>query len=115
VRNPSPSIGEPATSVEQHLAARETEAFASTNEGQADALYAPYLERQKREWQDVERGRKVRLPDSLDFRSIPGLSNEMVERLSLARPADLDQASRIPGMTPAGLTALYVATSREAA
>jgi tRNA uridine 5-carboxymethylaminomethyl modification enzyme len=101
--------------IENHLAWAETPEFASTEEGQADALYAPYLERQRREWADVDRGRKVRLPEGLDFRSVAGLSNEMVERLSLARPADLDQASRIAGMTPAGLTALYVAVSRAAA
>jgi tRNA uridine 5-carboxymethylaminomethyl modification enzyme len=101
--------------IEKHLAWRQTSEFASTVEGQADALYAPYLERQRREWADVERGRKVRLPEGVDYQSIAGLSNEMVERLTLASPADLDQASRIAGMTPAGLTALYVAVSRAAA
>jgi tRNA uridine 5-carboxymethylaminomethyl modification enzyme len=39
----------------------------------------------------------------------------MVERLSSVRPETLDQASRIPGITPAALTALYVAANRSAA
>jgi tRNA uridine 5-carboxymethylaminomethyl modification enzyme len=39
----------------------------------------------------------------------------MVERLVAARPETLDQASRIPGVTPAALSALYVAASRRAA
>ena len=54
------------------------------------------------------------LPE-LDYSAIPGLSNEMVERLNAARPETLDQASRIAGVTPAGLSALYVAASRRAA
>ena len=47
--------------------------------------------------------------------AVPGLSNEMVERLGAARPETLDQASRIAGVTPAALSALYVAASRRAA
>ena len=46
---------------------------------------------------------------SFDYRRVPGLSTEMVERLSAARPETLDQASRIAGVTPAALSALYVA------
>ncbi|HEY8434209.1 MAG TPA: hypothetical protein VIK68_06305, partial [Sphingomicrobium sp.] len=55
------------------------------------------------------------IPGDLSYRAIPGLSNEMVERLSRARPETLDQASRVPGVTPAALSALYVAVSRRAA
>jgi tRNA uridine 5-carboxymethylaminomethyl modification enzyme len=104
-----------SAAIREHLRFRDTRFFAESEEGQADALYAPYLERQQREWEALERNRHVRLPDALDFASVPGLSAEMVERLSLARPANLDQASRIAGMTPAGLTALFVAVSRMAA
>jgi tRNA uridine 5-carboxymethylaminomethyl modification enzyme len=50
-----------------------------------------------------------------DFASVPGLSAEMVERLSTARPETLDQASRVAGVTPAALSALHVAASRSAA
>jgi tRNA uridine 5-carboxymethylaminomethyl modification enzyme len=57
----------------------------------------------------------VWFPANLDYSAIPGLSNEMVERLTSARPETLDQASRIPGVTPAALSALYVAASRRAA
>ena len=103
------------SAIERHLASRGTAAFAESQEGQADALYAPYIERQRREWAEVERSRQVRVPSSLSFGGIAGLSAEMVERLTLARPHDLDQASRIPGMTPAGLTALHLAVTRAAA
>ena len=101
--------------IERHLALRGTPAFADTEEGKADALYAPYLVRQQKEWEAVDRSRSVRLPQSFDYASIPGLSAEMVERLLQARPANLDQASRIVGMTPAALTALYIAVAKQAA
>ena len=65
--------------------------------------YEGYLRRQATA---VERQRKQRgwiIPDDFSFQGIPGLSREMVERLSQVRPATLDQASRIPGVTPAAV------------
>jgi tRNA uridine 5-carboxymethylaminomethyl modification enzyme len=101
--------------IEDHLALRWSDAWTDTDEGRADALYAPYVERQQREWEVVRRDSRVWIPAELDYGAIPGLSNEMVERLVAARPETLDQASRIPGVTPAALSALYVAASRRAA
>jgi tRNA uridine 5-carboxymethylaminomethyl modification enzyme len=101
--------------IEEHLALRSKKAWADTEEGQADALYAPYVARQQREWEIVQRDSRVWIPAGLDYAAIPGLSNEMVERLCNARPETLDQASRIAGVTPAALSALYVAASRRAA
>lgn len=106
---------ERASGIRQHLEARDTPAFADTEEGKADALYAPYVERQQREWEAVARNRSVLLSSDLDYGRVPGLSAEMAERLAAARPETLDQASRVPGVTPAALTALYVATVRAAA
>ena len=101
--------------IEAHLKLRGTTVWADTDEGRADALYAPYVERQKREWDVVRRDSAVWIPASLDYAAVPGLSAEMVERLSTARPETLDQASRIHGVTPAALSAVYVAASRRAA
>ena len=101
--------------IESHYAARGGDAWSSTVEARADALYAPYLDRQKREWEVVQRDSSVWIPANLDYGSIAGLSNEMVERLSSSRPETLDQASRVPGVTPAALSALYVAVNRRAA
>ena len=102
-------------SIGRHLAARGAPGWVATPEGQADALYAPYVERQRREWDVVRRDVAVSLRPAFDFRRVPGLSNEMVERLETARPETLDQASRIAGVTPAALSALYVAACRTAA
>ena len=101
--------------IERHLALRSTPDWSDTEEGRADALYAPYAARQEREWEVVQRDSLVWIPPGLEYASVPGLSTEMVERLSAASPETLDQASRIPGLTPAALSALYVAVSRRAA
>ena len=101
--------------IEQHLSLRSDASWAMTEEGRADRLYAPYLERQQREWEVVQRDSRVWLPGDLDFAAVPGLSNEMVERLGSSRPETLDQASRVPGVTPAALSALYVAAARRSA
>ena len=101
--------------IERHLVARTRPGWAETAEGQADAMYAPYVIRQDREWNAVRRDRDIAIPASLDFASIPGLSSESVERLQAARPATIDQASRIAGITPAALAALHLASVRRAA
>jgi tRNA uridine 5-carboxymethylaminomethyl modification enzyme len=98
--------------IEKHFTRRASPAWAATEEGRADALYAPYLQRQDREWDAVRRDSRIRLGSAFDYGAVPGLSNEMIERLSTARPETLDQASRIAGVTPAALSALHVAASR---
>jgi tRNA uridine 5-carboxymethylaminomethyl modification enzyme len=65
--------------------------------------YEGYL---KRQFQAVERQQRHEtrgIPESFVFQGIPGLSREMVERLSQIRPATLGQAARIPGITPAAV------------
>jgi tRNA uridine 5-carboxymethylaminomethyl modification enzyme len=103
------------SAIDAHSALRNMPSWAETEEGRADALYAPYVARQQREWDVVQRDSRVWIPAGFDFGMVPGLSNEMVERLSAARPETLDQASRVPGVTPAALSALFVAVSRRAA
>jgi tRNA uridine 5-carboxymethylaminomethyl modification enzyme len=101
--------------IQSHLARRSASDWAATEEGRADALYAPYVERQRREWEVVQRDSRVWIPAAFDYAAVPGLSNEMVERLQSSCPETLDQASRVPGVTPAALSALYVAANRRAA
>jgi tRNA uridine 5-carboxymethylaminomethyl modification enzyme len=103
------------TQIANHLAARADSGWSQTQEGRADALYAPYVARQEREWEVVQRDSRVLIHNRFDYGAVPGLSNEMVERLSAVRPETLEQASRVPGVTPAALSALYVAVSRREA
>lgn len=78
-----------------------------------DARYRPYRQRQVEEVARVAADDRVRLI-SLDYRAVPGLSSEMVERLTKAAPATLGEASRIRGITPAALSAILI-QSRKAA
>jgi tRNA uridine 5-carboxymethylaminomethyl modification enzyme len=80
-----------------------------------DAAYAPYLERQERELKDLRAAEGLPLPETFPYHETPGLSREMVERLSKARPATLAAAGRVPGITPAALAALLVHVRRTAA
>jgi tRNA uridine 5-carboxymethylaminomethyl modification enzyme len=77
-------------------------------EVQLQVKYAGYIQRQQ---EQVERFRKFesyRLPVELDYAALPGLSNEVVEKLSRIRPLNLGQASRISGITPAAIAILQV-------
>ena len=80
-----------------------------------DAQYAPYLERQDREIARVRRDEAIALGAAIDYRAIPGLSNEMVERLTAAQPTSLAAAARIRGVTPAALATILVHSRGRAA
>jgi tRNA uridine 5-carboxymethylaminomethyl modification enzyme len=71
-----------------------------------DATYAVYLNRQQADITAFRRDEAVRLPTSLDYGAIAGLSNEMRVKLDGVRPTTLGQAARIEGVTPAALTLL---------
>jgi tRNA uridine 5-carboxymethylaminomethyl modification enzyme len=88
---------------------------AELDEAIQDHRYAPYIARQQAEIARLRSDQAVRIPMDLDYGGIAGLSNEMVERLSAARPATLGAASRIRGITPAALAAILVHARRKAA
>jgi len=73
---------------------------------ETDATYAVYLDRQQADIAAYRRDESIVLDQALDFRSLPGLSNEIKAKLDLVRPATLGQAARIEGITPAALTLL---------
>ncbi len=72
----------------------------------ATSVYEGYLDRQRQDISGFRKEEAVGLPSALDFHAIGGLSAEMRERLNLARPETLGAASRIPGITPAALSAI---------
>ena len=71
-----------------------------------DALYANYIERQRRDAEQLKRDEAQIIPAGFEYSDIDGLSNELKSKLSQVRPENLGQASRIDGMTPAALTLL---------
>lgn len=78
-----------------------------------EALYAGYLERQEADIQAFRKDEDLNLPMDLDYNSIGGLSNEIVEKLTRTRPGTLGQASRIEGVTPGALSALLAYVKRK--
>ena len=72
------------------------------------AKYAGYIERQQDEIERQKRNEETRLPDGLDYLQVAGLSNEVRQKLTEARPATVGQAGRVPGVTPAAISILLV-------
>ncbi len=73
-----------------------------------DAIYAGFIERQSSDVAAMRRDENLRIPESLDYLGVAGLSNELQQKLSKVRPATLGQAGRIDGMTPAALALILV-------
>ena len=73
---------------------------------ETEALYASYIERQAKDIAAFRRDEGLRIPESFDYGSVGGLSNEVRGKLESVRPATLGQAARIEGVTPGALTAV---------
>ncbi len=71
-----------------------------------ESLYSGYVDRQAADVAAFKRDESLHIPASIDYTAIGGLKGEVIEKLSSVRPTTLGQASRIPGVTPAALTAL---------
>lgn len=70
---------------------------------QTEARYAVYLERQRRDIEQLQREEASEIPGDMDFSQLAGLSNELKAKLSARRPRSLAQAQSIDGMTPSAL------------
>ena len=73
---------------------------------ETEVTYAGYLGRQAADAARLAEADRVGLPDDLDYAAIPGLSREVVEKLSARRPASVGQAARIDGITAAAVSIL---------
>lgn len=77
-----------------------------------EAAYDVYLDRQARDQERLRQDENRLIPSGLDLEALPGLSNELRQKLKERRPASLAEAERIDGMTPAALAILLVAIRR---
>jgi len=75
---------------------------------EVQAKYAGYIDRQEREIAKHAKQESLRLPEDIDYTVVDGLSNEARQRLQLARPITLGQASRLEGMTPSAVSLLLI-------
>ncbi|KIC20666.1 tRNA uridine-5-carboxymethylaminomethyl(34) synthesis enzyme MnmG [Leisingera sp. ANG-Vp] len=78
-----------------------------------DALYANYIARQEREISAMKRDEGYAIPADFSYAGIDGLSKELQQKLTLARPETLAKAARIDGMTPAALALLLARLRRD--
>jgi tRNA uridine 5-carboxymethylaminomethyl modification enzyme len=74
----------------------------------SDAVYDVYLDRQRADMEIYLKDQAIALPETLDYGSVAGLSNELRGKLEASRPTTLAQAGRLEGMTPAALTLLAI-------
>jgi len=106
-------LARPNLDLERFLAGAEgslpdlTEAFRTLSEEEREGVvsqlrYAGYIERQKREAVKMHEDEDLGIPREMSY-ALPGLSREMVEKLTRVQPVSLGQASRIPGVTPAAV------------
>lgn len=77
-----------------------------------EAQYAVYLERQRADVAAMEREESLLIPQSIDFSSTSGLSNELKQKLKQRQPRSIAEAQRIDGMTPAALALIITQIRR---
>ncbi len=80
---------------------------------EVETKYEGYIQRQRREAARLGKLERRRIPGDMDYLAIPGLRNEVREKLQLQRPRTLGQAGRIPGVTPAAVAILEVLLRRK--
>ncbi|MEO3738350.1 tRNA uridine-5-carboxymethylaminomethyl(34) synthesis enzyme MnmG [Shewanella baltica] len=75
---------------------------------QIQVKYSGYIQRQQEEINKAVRNENTGLPLTLDYKEVPGLSNEVIAKLNNHKPETIGQASRISGITPAAISILLV-------
>ena len=83
------------------------------DEIEAEIKYAGYVERQKTEITRLQKNENTKIPETLDYENVIGLSNEVRQKLMSAKPESLARASRLPGITPAAISLLMVHIKKE--
>jgi tRNA uridine 5-carboxymethylaminomethyl modification enzyme len=73
-----------------------------------DIKYAGYIETMKVQTERLSKSQARQIPIGFEYSSIPGLSREMIEKLSRVRPETIGQASKIPGVTSAALSIINI-------
>ena len=93
--------------------ANENLAFNAVDEVEASIKYEGYIKRQKTDIERLQRNENTPIPGHIDYTQVVGLSNEVKQKLSEARPETLARASRLPGVTPAAISLLMVHLKKE--
>ena len=86
---------------------------SAIDEIEASIKYAGYIERQRVDIERLQRNENTIIPDTVIYENVVGLSNEVKQKLSEARPQSLARASRLPGVTPAAVSLLMIYLKKE--
>ncbi|MFH1479474.1 MAG: tRNA uridine-5-carboxymethylaminomethyl(34) synthesis enzyme MnmG [Candidatus Omnitrophota bacterium] len=78
------------------------------NQVEIEIKYRGFIDRQLKEIENFKRIEFIKIPEGFDFKEVPSLSNEIIEKLNLTRPMNLGQASRISGVTPVAISVLMI-------
>jgi tRNA uridine 5-carboxymethylaminomethyl modification enzyme len=93
--------------------ANENLALNAVDEVEASIKYEGYIKRQKTDIERLQRNENTPIPSHIDYTQVVGLSNEVKQKLTEARPETLARASRLPGVTPAAISLLMVHLKKE--
>ena len=83
------------------------------DEIEASIKYAGYIERQKTDIERLQKNENTKIPHSVNYENVIGLSNEVKQKLSEAKPQSLARASRLPGVTPAAISLFNGSSKKE--
>jgi tRNA uridine 5-carboxymethylaminomethyl modification enzyme len=90
------------------------EALTSEIEGlvEISVKYEGYIQKQLEMAEKLKKFESKKIPTNFNYKAIPGLSKEIVEKLSEIQPETIGQTSRIPGITPAAVSIILVSVER---
>jgi tRNA uridine 5-carboxymethylaminomethyl modification enzyme len=77
-------------------------------EVEIEVKYKGFIDRQLKEIENFRKIEYIKIPDGFEFKDVPGLSKEIIEKLCMIRPLNLGQASRISGVTPVAISILMI-------
>jgi tRNA uridine 5-carboxymethylaminomethyl modification enzyme len=109
LRRPEASIGELDQWVGEILGEGPVGGVLQTIE--TEAKYSGYITQQEKQMERLKDAERKSIPAEFEYRGIPGLSREVMDKLERVRPGTLGQAARIPGVTPAAIAILDVYVS----
>ena len=112
LRRPEMRLRQLASAAAVHGVSLPPQTASFNEEIELQVKYEGYIRRQEEQVARFKKLERIALPPDLTYKGLPGLSNEVVEKLTRVRPRSLGQASRISGVTPAALSVLQVHLKR---
>jgi tRNA uridine 5-carboxymethylaminomethyl modification enzyme len=114
LKRPDVRLADISSQLEGGLELREDVGSLDLASVETEIKYSGYLRRQSADIDRAKREEACAIPPVFVYSGVPGLSREVVERLTAVRPETLGQASRVPGVTPAAVAVIQAQLRRRA-